>query len=312
MAVSTAGFFRSTLSATTTDAAEQRLRELYGDVELGGLGGYREHAAGDAAFTLAAVELDGSFDVHAETDVVTVAFSTPGYRWRVGRDEGDLSTAPAVFQPHEPMTSRITGRTLVTTVTFDVDALATLATALYGEPTPIRFDGQAAASAETGRLWSGLVTAIRRSALLEDDLSRATAHHSLAVTALESFRLVGDRHERSLSAEAGLRAYRRACGFIDEHLSLPITVADVAQAAGIGERELRQVFLAHSPMGWGPEEHLRRGRLAAAHRELLEGDPTLGDSVGRIAARWGFPHPGRFAAHYREVYRVNPRHVLDR
>jgi AraC-like DNA-binding protein len=305
-------FFRSTVSASTTDAAEQRLRELYGDVALGGLGAYREHVVGDSSFSLAAVQLDGAFDVHAETDVVTVAFSTPGYRWRVGRDTGDLSAAPAVFQPQEPMTSRIGGRTLVTTVNFDVDALAAFATALYGEPTPVRFEGQAAASVETGRLWRALVDAVREGGLLDDELSRATAYHSLAVTALEAFRLAGDRTERTVSAEAGLHAYGRACRFIDEHLSLPITVADVAQAAGVSEAALRTVFHAHSPVGWGPGEHLRRGRLAAAHQDLVQGDPTLGETVQRIAARWGFPHAGRFAAHYREVYRVSPRYVLDR
>jgi AraC-like DNA-binding protein len=306
------GFFRSTVQASTAEAAEQRLRDLYGDVSLGGLGGYREHAVGDTRFSIAAVELDGAFDVGAECGGITIAFSTPGYRWRVGREEGDLSAAPVVFQPREPMSSRIEGRTLVTTVNFEVGALAGLAEALYGEPTPIRFDGQQAASRAGGRAWTSLVGLAETAGALDDDLARASAFHALGVTALETFRLAGDRADRSLTAYEGLHAYQRACRFIDDHLSLPITTADIAVAAGVPEAHLDAIFRAHSPSGWSAREQLQRGRLAAAHRDLVAGDPTLGDTVQRIATRWGFPHPGRFAALHRRVYRVPPKHVLDR
>jgi transcriptional regulator GlxA family with amidase domain len=32
--------------------------------------------------------------------------------------------------------------------------------------------------------------------------------------------------------------------------------------------------------------------------------------VGQIAARWGFAHPGRFAALYREAYGTSPSRTL--
>lgn len=306
------GFFRSSLQATSTATAEQRLRELYGDIRLGGIGGYAERAVGDAAFTIAEVQLDGDFEVHAEVDTVTFAYSSPGYRWLVGRDEGDLSAEPAVFQPGEPMSSRIAGPTVVTTVTFPRAELADLASALYGSPTDAWFEGQRPVSRASAGVWMRLVPLVQQSGLLDNDLTRATTYHSLAVTALESFRLAGDRPARALSAAEGQRAYARACRFIDDHLSLPVSIADIAAAAGVSEARLAEVFRGHSPVGWDPAEQLRRGRLAAAHRDLADGDPSRGDSVGGIAARWGFPHQGRFAQLYRSVYQVNPKYVLDR
>lgn len=91
------GFFRSTLRAETSERAEERLRELYGDVRIGGVGKYEERVLGDERFSVARVTLDGAFDVEATCEGVTFATSTPGYAWRVGRDEGDLSRRPACF-----------------------------------------------------------------------------------------------------------------------------------------------------------------------------------------------------------------------
>jgi AraC-like DNA-binding protein len=75
---------------------------------------------------------------------------------------------------------------------------------------------------------------------------------------------------------------------------------------------LTAAFVTHAPLGLTPAQYLRRTRLAAAHRDLVNGDPTRGDTVREIALRWGFPHPGTFAKHYRDAYGSNPRWVLDR
>ena len=56
--------------------------------------------------------------------------------------------------------------------------------------------------------------------------------------------------------------------------------------------------------------YVRRVRLECAHRELQAADPTSGDTVAAIAARWGFAKPDRFAAAYRAAYGVAPIHTL--
>ncbi|WP_197680271.1 helix-turn-helix domain-containing protein [Microlunatus soli] len=56
--------------------------------------------------------------------------------------------------------------------------------------------------------------------------------------------------------------------------------------------------------------YLRRVRLDHARRNLQAADPTQGETVKAIAARWGFPRPDRFAARYQEAFGVPPSHTL--
>jgi AraC-like DNA-binding protein len=304
------GFFQTAVTAPNATQAERRLRERYGDVALGGVGGYREQTVGDGRFAVSQVLLEGEFEVDADVRVVTVAFSTPGYRWRAGGDEGDLSQAPALFQPGTPMSSRLTGRTGVTTVTFDVAALSALAESTYGTPTAVDFTGAQPVSRELGRVWTKTVGSVLENRGIENDLTRAHTYRALGTMTLEAFRLGGDRGRRDLSPRGALVAYRRATEFVDEHLSLPISEADIAQAAGVSVAELRVVFAAHSAAGWMPAQHLRQARLAAAHLDLLDGDPARGDRVSDILARWGFTNSERFAPLYRAAFGTTPGAVL--
>jgi AraC-like DNA-binding protein len=148
--------------------------------------------------------------------------------------------------------------------------------------------------------------------LFAEPILRASLYRALAVALLESYRLIGDRRGRTITAEGRLRRYRLAQQFIDDHASLPITVEDVARAAGASTLELEDIFRGHSPSAHGISASLRRTRLAAAHDDLVKADPTLGDTVRDIAERWGYADPSTFAKHYRTAYGVNPKQVLDR
>lgn len=57
--------------------------------------------------------------------------------------------------------------------------------------------------------------------------------------------------------------------------------------------------------------YLRIARLSAARRDLLDADPSVA-TVARVAARWGFRHPGRFAAQYRDAFHATPSSDLHR
>ncbi|MVU76840.1 helix-turn-helix domain-containing protein [Nocardia sp. ET3-3] len=101
---------------------------------------------------------------------------------------------------------------------------------------------------------------------------------------------------------------RRAAQFIDAHAAEPLTLARMAAAARVSPRALQAGFRRHldtTPLGY-----LRRARLANAHRDLSAADPAAGATVEAIAARWGFTHPARFAAWYREEYGVPPSRTL--
>lgn len=127
----------------------------------------------------------------------------------------------------------------------------------------------------------------------------------LATAALSSFPhdLVPQREP----VESGPGAIRRATAYIDAHAAEPLTVGEIAKAAHTSVRALQQGFARHCDTS--PTAYLRRVRLEGAHRELVEADASTA-TVADVAARWGFSQPGRFAAHYRQVYGVLPSETL--
>jgi AraC-like DNA-binding protein len=102
------------------------------------------------------------------------------------------------------------------------------------------------------------------------------------------------------------RHLRLAETYIEAHLDQPITLEDVAQAAGISPRGLQLAFRDHR--GTTPLSFWREARLARAHADLMTAPP--GTRVTDIALRWGFTHFGRFSEMYRARYGLCPRDAL--
>lgn len=100
-------------------------------------------------------------------------------------------------------------------------------------------------------------------------------------------------------------ALRRAVGYIDAHAGEPIGLAEIAAAARVGPRSLQATFQRHR--GHTPLQYLHQVRMEHAHRDLIAADPTRGETVAAIAARWGFTHPGRFSVTYRQSFGCHPR-----
>lgn len=140
-------------------------------------------------------------------------------------------------------------------------------------------------------------------------LVRASAARLVAASVLATFPNTGlldstlqDRND----AHPG--ALRRAVVFIDENAQADIGVADIAEAAHVTARAIQFAFRRH--LDTTPTSYLRRVRLAHAHRELRAADPAEGVTVTAVAVRWGFGHPGRFAAAYRAAYGEWPSTTL--
>lgn len=96
-------------------------------------------------------------------------------------------------------------------------------------------------------------------------------------------------------------ALRRATEYCADHAHEPVSVSDIAQAARVGVRTLREGFRTH--LDTTPLAYLRRVRLDRVHQDLtaLAAGRATG-SVTEVACRWGFTHLGRFSAEYRRVY----------
>ncbi|MHC1559307.1 AraC family transcriptional regulator [Actinomycetospora sp. C-140] len=102
----------------------------------------------------------------------------------------------------------------------------------------------------------------------------------------------------------------RAVDLVHGHLDEPITVADMARAAGVGVRALQAAF--RDEHGVPPGVYLRDARLDRVHAELSGRGGALPASVTEAAGRWGFTHVPRFAAQYRRRFGAPPSEVLRR
>lgn len=102
------------------------------------------------------------------------------------------------------------------------------------------------------------------------------------------------------------RHLRAAEAYIEAHLDRPLTIEDVAAAAGISPRGLQLAFRQHRDTT--PLAFWRDARLARAHDDLRRGAP--GTTVTGVALKWGFAHLGRFSETYRARYGLSPRDTL--
>ncbi|MGV9864345.1 AraC family transcriptional regulator [Rhodococcus koreensis] len=84
------------------------------------------------------------------------------------------------------------------------------------------------------------------------------------------------------------------------------TISDLAEAAGVGVRQLQKLFLDRFEMS--PSEYVRNLRLDGVRTDLLERDPDC--TVSEVAFRWGFNHLGRFAQYYEQKFGETPSRTL--
>lgn len=103
------------------------------------------------------------------------------------------------------------------------------------------------------------------------------------------------------------RAVHRAEAFMREHADKPVAVHEIANAAGCSVRALQLGFRRFRETT--PRAAMRRIRLQAVQRAVTRGE--VEGSVGELAWRYGFTHPGRFARLYETTFGVSLAKVLQ-
>ncbi|MFI6184220.1 helix-turn-helix transcriptional regulator [Nonomuraea sp. NPDC051191] len=165
-------------------------------------------------------------------------------------------------------------------------------------------------SREAGVLWTRTYAYVHSAVAgnphaMHSPLILAQAARHLAAVTLSVFPYTTAAEPAHLAGRDAHRdTLRRAIAYLEAHADQDITVADIAEAAHVTVRTIQLAFRRHldtTPLGY-----LRRIRLHHAHDDLRAADPGRGDSVAAIAARWGFAHPGRFAALYRREFGRSP------
>jgi AraC-like DNA-binding protein len=107
---------------------------------------------------------------------------------------------------------------------------------------------------------------------------------------------------------AAPRDIKRAIDYLEGHLDLPVTIADLVAATQVAGRTLFQHFRDFK--GTSPMRYLREARFERARRALLAAEPE--ESITAIATNWGFTHLGRFAVEYRRRFGERPSDTLLR
>lgn len=237
-------------------------------------------------------------------------------RFTAGREEAGGTSLPILAAPHQALCVEWAD-SVVGVVRLDADRVFQVAGEVTGvDQDAMRFTGISPRSSTLGRYWDSVVRHVTRHLLPDEELMssplvREQAFRQLAAALLTVFPNTSQAYERASGADdAEPTVVRRAVEFIDANAGRDLGVAEIAEASGIGTRGLQAAFRRHRDTT--PIEYLRRVRMERAHRDLQAGDPTRGDSVSAIAARWGFTHHGRFAVEYRRAYGCSPGHTLRR
>ncbi|QAB00915.1 MULTISPECIES: helix-turn-helix transcriptional regulator [Agrobacterium tumefaciens complex] len=200
--------------------------------------------------------------------------------------------------PHRSDVLRLNWAVIAQTVT------AVLETPLIGtmELAPI-VDLSTAAGQLVGSLAQTIIIGMRNNGpLLHSPIAMSNLTQALADLVVSS---VPHRLSYLLNKKVHMIAPRhvhRAVDFMHANVGKPLTMQNVAEAAGVSIRALETGFRDFK--GTTPSAHLRTIRLRAVREDLL--DPSNHQSLRDICLKWGFFHLGRFAAVYRASYGENP------
>lgn len=178
---------------------------------------------------------------------------------------------------------------------------------------PIEFSPELPAKSGPGMGYRRVIDFL--SAELERDdtffVSPLGIHHTEQTLMTLLLTTLPHNYAAALSAQASPAAPRhvvRAEEYIRAHAERPITIGEIAEAAGVSTRALFEGFQRFR--GTTPLAKLRAIRLERVHAELKAGCPS--SCVTDIALKWGFVHLSRFAQMYRSRYGELPSQTLRR
>lgn len=258
---------------------------------------FRVEQAGDDGLSVGLYRIGGDWQSDGEFDQFSVSGVFSGdYRWEIDGERDSSYAAPFLARPGHDLFGHGEDLTIVN-VYIAPDLLCDVARVVFADDRMVpEFDSPRPIDLRRSyRMLQSIQLAAEflRSGTIENPLVRANLFHELAVDVLETFPLVGDRRRRPATNRSERTIFVRATAYVEDHLSLPITVGDIAAAAGVSRYDLDLAFRARTGASAG--RYLREARLSAARSDRMH-DPSISDDD--LAGRWGFASAERF----RRVY----------
>jgi AraC-like DNA-binding protein len=314
---------RSELSTRDEEEAQEFCRVQYGVGTRARFG----VSEGEARFCATAALAEGIAASQVLSTAVFSAATDPfgsflsvavlGGRMKVrrGRDETVAQAAETIVYPlGVPLEMDLVGAS-VRSLQLPAARIAAVAEETAGiRAADLRFQATTPVSAARADQWlafmdlaSGILLAENspaRHPLIAEELARTAA-----VIALDTFPSTA----LTASYQPGPgwvppRAVRKAAAFIEAHAGQPVTVEEIAAAAGVGARALQYAFRRN--FGTTPMGYLRRIRLDQAAKELRGAGWESGLTVAEVAHRWGWASSSQFSAAYQRRFGVLPSQTL--
>lgn len=301
-------------SATGVEDASAAMRAVFGvGTVSAGTGPFRylQRSLVDDGISVSRIVSEGSDVVAQETsspDLAVLSVRDGALQIvRAGEtadlNSGDIGLIPLI-EPVELRWQRVT----FDVYSFPQSSLRRILGVQHGD-VGLRAPRLTPTSSKIAALWSRLAVLVA-SQVLEDaelyerDQIREQMIDALLGTAIEAFELSnlaeGDPAGDSPTIAAA-EAYMMA------HVGDPISVPDIARAAGISVRGLQLAF--QRELGSAPFLRLRELRLTKAQARLRAAHRST-TTVGAVARGVGYSNLGRFSAHYRDRYGESPAATL--
>jgi AraC-like DNA-binding protein len=302
--------------------AEEFIRQMYvGNRSrfLGAPAGARFNATVVAGGELAVGRVDSTVDYRAATDpfddCLFLRVDRGCLRMREGGTETILLAGDVCLCPLGGTTDFEQFQVSVRTLQVSRAQVAAAAEQAAGiAAAGLRFESPRPVSAAAARRWSAFLELATGPLLTEESrlahpLLAAELARTAAVTALHTF------PNTALTASyepgpgwTGAGPVRRAAAFIQAHAAEPVTMEQVATAAGVSTRGLEYAFRRR--FDTTPAGYLRRVRLERAHGELRDADLGADVTVATVARRWGWASPSQFTKAYKQHYGKPPGRTL--
>ena len=116
------------------------------------------------------------------------------------------------------------------------------------------------------------------------------------------YNIISGNHteERNPPMNPRIESIRKAIAYMEDSLTVKITVKDIAEEANLSEFHFQRVF--HAMCGISVSEYLRSRRLALAAAELSAGNIKIVD----IAIKYGYDSPDGFARAFAKFHGITP------
>ncbi|KRE54800.1 hypothetical protein ASG92_24635 [Arthrobacter sp. Soil736] len=247
---------------------------------------------------------------------LTLAGATEGFRADGQRVETSPGRTGLLLLPHLGTDIIWSQEAEQIILRFSRPMLENFAADLIGQPVDEPIDFDFGFDISTGRGGSLLASA----QFMATELNRpgGIAENPLVLEQLESFLMsnvlmaVPNNYSEGLLAPpptVRLGRLKSVIDFIEANADEPITPSELARVGLMSIRTLHASF--QQTLGTAPMEYLRRVRMERVRAELVTNrDTDL--KITDLANRWGFYHPSRFAARYRQIYGELPSETLQR